>query len=172
MDALKQDNLLFSVDELTCELYGSLACTGIGHGTDFAILMGLEGENPETIEPEKIPIRIKEISKSNKLNLYNEHIISFTPLNDIKWFINDVLPYHSNGLKIIAYNNNENIIKELEFYSIGGGFVIVGNPNKINAFRMFDTANNIDIDQEYSIEPKYKFRTAKELENLCWALVK
>ena len=102
VDLLHSRNMLFNVSKIKCELYGSLALTGVGHGTDYAVLMGLEGETPENVDPKIIPKRISEISKSQTINLRNEHQVPFVPIQDLIWYTNEQLPFHPNGYDVLS----------------------------------------------------------------------
>lgn len=104
-------------------LYGSLAKTGKGHGTDIAIQLGLSGENPETFEVNRIDDKIEFIRNNRKLNLNNEHEIDFQPSEDIEFLFTETLPFHPNALTFSAVLDNGEHIAET-YYSIGGGFVV------------------------------------------------
>ena len=112
------------ITRLESELYGSLALTGLGHGTDTAVLLGLEGQDPARINPDTIPQRLDRIRTEKTLKLANGEEIGFDEKRDLD-FRGDVrLPFHSNAVKFIAYGEGEDIIREDIWYSIGGGFVI------------------------------------------------
>jgi L-serine dehydratase len=109
---------------LHTDLYGSLALTGLGHGTDTAVLLGLEGCDPARVNPNSIPTRLKRIRSEHTLHLQNGEIIPFEERRDLD-FRGDVrLPFHTNGMKFTAYTEGEKILREEIWYSIGGGFVI------------------------------------------------
>jgi len=103
-------------------LYGSLAKTGKGHGTDIAVILGLCGEDPVTIDVNSITPKINEINTSKKLLLNKEAAIDFDPSTDVHFLYNETLPFHPNGLTFLADFRNGDSISET-FYSIGGGFV-------------------------------------------------
>lgn len=119
---IKQD-LLFKVENITVLLYGSLAKTGKGHGTDIAVQLGLCLEDPVTIEVDKIDPLIQDIRSMNRLLLGGKHEIIFDPLEDIEFLITESLPFHPNALSFLAKLKNGDSIAET-YYSIGGGFVI------------------------------------------------
>lgn len=114
---------LNAVTKIQIDTYGSLALTGVGHGTDNAILMGLECAEPETVDPNYIKKRVPVIFESNQLNLCNLHKIQFDFKSDFHKHDQEFLPHHSNAMKFTAYNQDGNIILAETYYSIGGGFV-------------------------------------------------
>lgn len=118
-----QDELT-QIKHLTVTLYGSLAFTGQGHGTDKAILMGLEGYEPESINPDMVSPRAHEILKDHQIKLLNQYAIPFNPLEDIIFNYQEVLDYHPNGMRFCAYDASKNLIKEANYFSIGGGFIV------------------------------------------------
>lgn len=121
---LEQVQQLQAVTHLEIEVYGSLALTGKGHGTDKAILNGLEGQSPESIIPEQAEPRLHAIIENQTLNLLNQHAIHFDYANDFTFNMKETLPYHSNGMRFRAYTANDRVAKETVYYSIGGGFIV------------------------------------------------
>src|SRR5690606_9937461 len=120
---LEERNALTKVISLRVLLFGSLAKTGVGHGTDIAVQMGLCGNDPVTFAVEEIHPRINDIANARKLKLAGRHAINFDPKNDIVFLFTETLPFHSNPLQFQAeLSNGENISST--FYSIGGGFVV------------------------------------------------
>ncbi|MEZ4954214.1 MAG: serine dehydratase beta chain [Saprospiraceae bacterium] len=111
-----------TITSVHVKLYGSLAKTGRGHGTDIAVMLGLCGHHPTTIEVEKLDGYIDEIYKNNQLLLDGTQPIEFFPLKNIE-FIFEKLPFHPNALTFIS-TNSKGEINEETYYSIGGGFVI------------------------------------------------
>ena len=104
-------------------LYGSLAKTGIGHGTDIAVQLGLAGEDPVIFPVDQIPGTISSIRENKKLLINGSQEISFDPITEIEFRITESLPYHPNALSFIAgFKNGENIVET--YFSVGGGFVI------------------------------------------------
>lgn len=104
-------------------LYGSLAKTGKGHGTDVAVILGLNGEDPVTFDVNEITPRMQQIASERKLNLGLEKVIGFDPATDVVFLMNESLPYHPNAVTFLcSFSNGEEIAET--FYSIGGGFVI------------------------------------------------
>jgi L-serine dehydratase len=120
--SLQNKNLLNKVTRLEVLLYGSLAKTGKGHGTDIAVLLGLSGEDPVTFDVNMIDATINDILSMKKLTLNGTHEIDFDPAEDIEFLYAETLPYHPNALTFLAVVNNEDHIAET-YYSVGGGFV-------------------------------------------------
>ena len=104
-------------------LYGSLAKTGKGHGTDVAVILGLCGEDPVTFDVNIINATVNMIGNRKMLNLGGEHEIEFDPAEDVVFLMNEMLPYHPNALTFLCTLENGEKIAET-FYSIGGGFVV------------------------------------------------
>ena len=121
--SLQQKNSLQHVKSITVLLYGSLAKTGIGHGTDIAIQLGLCGDDPVTFDVNNITPKIAAIKTSQKLVLAGNHQVNFNPTEDIQFLFGEALPYHPNALTFLVKLNNEDTFAET-YYSIGGGFVL------------------------------------------------
>lgn len=119
---LEEKNLLFSVQSMEILLYGSLAKTGIGHGTDIAVQLGLSGDDPVTMDVHSVQPKIRDIRSMKKLLLGGKHEISFDPAEDIEFLYAESLAYHPNALTFLAKISNGEHIAET-FYSVGGGFV-------------------------------------------------
>ncbi|MDP1608041.1 MAG: L-serine ammonia-lyase [Chlamydiales bacterium] len=122
--ALKEKELFDDIASIKVELYGSLAMTGKGHATDIAILLGLEGETPEEVDPASIPYRVEAISREKKIRLLNRHVIDFDPESDLLFLRGKFLPFHSNAMKMRAYDRSGQQLEVHICYSVGGGFVI------------------------------------------------
>src|SRR5256885_14845551 len=106
LQTLETNYSLNDVKAIQVLLYGSLAKTGKGHGTDIAVILGLCGEDPVTIDVNSITQKINIISAENKLNLNNEVLIDFNPSTNILFLYKEVLPFHPNGLMFSAELNN------------------------------------------------------------------
>jgi L-serine dehydratase len=130
LDILKRKGSINDVGAVRILLYGSLAKTGKGHGTDIAVQLGLCGEDPETFIVENLDARIKDISTMNKLVLDGKHEIDFDPREDIDFLMNDSLPYHPNAMSFLVSFKNGNQIAET-FYSVGGGFIMKENEEHV-----------------------------------------
>ena len=123
VQSLKEKNYLEEVLDLEVLLYGSLAKTGHGHGTDIAIQLGLSGDDPVTFDVNNITAKMNDIASMKKLLLGGLHEIDFDPREDIDFLITESLPFHPNGLSFLAHLKNQNHLAET-YYSVGGGFVI------------------------------------------------
>jgi L-serine dehydratase len=121
--ALQQKNILHLVVNIQVLLYGSLAKTGIGHGTDIAIQLGLCGADPVTFDVDKITTTITAIEQNQKINLVGEQQINFCPKQDIQFLFGESLPFHPNAVTFLVTLQNKETFAET-FYSIGGGFVV------------------------------------------------
>ena len=115
--------MLNKVARLEVLLYGSLAKTGVGHGTDIAVQLGLSAEDPVTFDVNNISARINDIKAMKKLLLGGMHEIDFDPAEDIEFLFSESLPFHPNALTFLVGMHNGDTIAET-YYSIGGGFVI------------------------------------------------
>ena len=124
LQALRDHGQLNNVHSVTVELYGSLALTGIGHGTDKAVMLGLSGERPDTIDPETIEPKLDRIKAQEKLVLGGELEIQFDPKKQIIFLRRKLLPLHSNGMRFIAFDRDYNELSARIYYSVGGGFVV------------------------------------------------
>ena len=123
VQTLANDKKLVDVNSIQVLLYGSLAKTGIGHGTDIAVQLGLGGEDPVIFPVDQIPETISAIKENKKILLNGIHEVSFDPITAIEFRITESLPFHPNALSFIAdFNNGENITET--YFSVGGGFVI------------------------------------------------
>ncbi|HEY0662520.1 MAG TPA: L-serine ammonia-lyase [Lysobacter sp.] len=106
------------------EVFGSLALTGRGHGTDKAVLMGLEGHWPNQIDPDVIPAALERIRSTKRINLFGQHEIGFDEKHDLIMNKRQKLPFHTNGMRFTAYDAAGNEIATRDYYSVGGGFVV------------------------------------------------
>lgn len=123
VQTLQQKNLLFDVTEAKVLLYGSLAKTGKGHGTDIAVQLGLCGDDPVTFAVDQIAPKITDIAAMKKIVLLGLHEVDFDPHENIDFLFTEILPYHPNALTFLAtFRNGESIAET--YYSIGGGFVV------------------------------------------------
>lgn len=121
---LLEANALFAKTErVKIELYGSLALTGKGHGTDKAILNGLENKAPETVVPESMVPRMQEILKTHTLCLGGKKNIPFNESEDFLFLQKELLPKHSNGMRFTAFDGEGKTLLSQVYYSIGGGFI-------------------------------------------------
>lgn len=153
VDELKSKNLLNKVGSVEVDLHGSLSLTGKGHMTDRAVLLGLSGAQPETVNLDQIPTMIKNIENTGHLKLGGVRDVLLSPQKDIH-FIDQQLKLHENGLKLHAYEKNHQKLYSNTFYSVGGGFIK-------------DEAHFNDQIGMTSGEAPYPFTTAKQLLKHC-----
>ncbi len=144
---LKDHGLFDTVHRVSARLHGSLAFTGKGHASDVAILLGLCGEKPDTIEPDAVAGIIEEIRSSGMLTLGTEKIVSFVESRDLVFDYEVTLPDHSNGMCLYAYDARDDCIHQSIYYSIGGGFV--ASEEEMSADRV-EAVPEIAIPYDYS----------------------
>ncbi|QNI32460.1 L-serine ammonia-lyase [Alloacidobacterium dinghuense] len=129
VSSLETAGLLDRTNRVCAELYGSLALTGIGHGTDRAVLLGLSGEDPATIDPEAIEPKLERIRSSHQLLLAGRKAIPFAERTDLLFHRDTMFPegaqtHHPNGVRFSAYDDSGAMLASEIFFSIGGGFII------------------------------------------------
>ncbi|HET7306317.1 MAG TPA: L-serine ammonia-lyase [Gammaproteobacteria bacterium] len=124
---LDERGLLGEVARVQTQLYGSLALTGKGHGTDRAILLGLSGETPDGVDPDAIEATLAQIRARKRIRLLGKQEIDFDEEADVLLHRDQVLPKHSNGMHFTARDDGGQVLLAEEFYSIGGGFIIRGD---------------------------------------------
>lgn len=116
-------NRVGTVHRMQVDLYGSLALTGLGHGTDRAILLGLAGEEPEEIDPAKIDSLMAGIRSTQKLNLLGEREVGFLEGRDLLFHRDVSMPGHPNALRFTAFDSSAGVVDSAMYYSVGGGFI-------------------------------------------------
>ncbi|APY86250.1 L-serine ammonia-lyase [Streptomyces alfalfae] len=121
---LKNEGLMAHTHAIRAELFGSLGATGHGHGTPKAVLLGLEGESPRTVDVESADDRVDHIKRTSRLDLLGMHEIDFDFDEDLVLHRRKALPYHANGMTISAYDREGAPLLEKTYYSVGGGFVV------------------------------------------------
>ncbi len=121
---LMEAGVLNQVSRVESHLYGSLALTGKGHGTDKAVLLGLEGETPEAVDVDAIPARLQSMREQQQLIIGGVHTIAFTEKTDLLFHRLESLPAHPNGLRFVAFDAAGVELLARTYYSIGGGFVV------------------------------------------------
>lgn len=124
INELKSQAILEQTQALEVFLYGSLALTGKGHGTDIAILMGLSGKDPVTVPVEEVKTLPAQIEQRKQICLAGTHLITFDPKTQIHFRGYQMLPYHANGMQLKALNAQGESIHQSTYYSVGGGFVV------------------------------------------------
>lgn len=143
------------VAEVKVDVFGSLALTGLGHATDKAILMGLEGHEPAIIDPAMIDSRCEEIRATNKIKLLNKSEIKFVVPEHMPFHMEKLLPHHSNGMTFTAFDENGKELARENYYSVGGGAVM----------NEADFGRNTPPPEEIPVP--YPFDTGDELLELC-----
>lgn len=130
---IQRKHKLIEVKEVFVEFYGSLAKTGIGHGTDIAAMLGLSGEDFTTIDTTKINEKIEKIKSSKKINLNGKHEIDFIYGHHLILNMKENLPFHPNGMIFKAIFSDGSVLEQ-DYYSIGGGFVSTQEENSGDEF--------------------------------------
>jgi L-serine dehydratase len=153
--AIAAGKSITGVARIRVELFGSLDATGKGHGTDKAVVLGLQGEAPETVDTESIPVRLEQVRADGVLHLRDGTRIVFDEQQDLVFHRRKVLPYHPNGMKFIALGTAGEILLERTYYSVGGGFVV--NEAAAGADRIVEDRTPLP----------YRFHSAAELLGHC-----
>ncbi|MEM1145846.1 MAG: L-serine ammonia-lyase [Pseudomonadota bacterium] len=123
VEELAESGSLESTDRVVAELFGSLGATGAGHGSPKAIILGLQGEAPESVDTALIPQHVARAREEGKLNLLGRRDIAFSYRNDLIMH-REALSYHANGMRFTAYDSADEALLKRVFYSVGGGFVV------------------------------------------------
>ncbi len=124
---LYADDLLERTATVHAELFGSLGATGHGHGSDKAVLLGLEGEDPETVDTGSVAARVEAVRASGRLKLLGRHEIEFDADEHLVLHRRKALPYHPNGMTFTAEDASRSVLRSRTYYSVGGGFVVDEN---------------------------------------------
>jgi len=151
---LEARNILEKIGSVIVDLYGSLALTGKGHATDTAVIMGLSGERPRSVDPDRIAPTMDAIDRDRELQLYGRHPVSFSRETNLVFHMAESLPEHPNGMRITAFDHDGVVLHKQEYFSVGGGFIVSGD----------------DRGAEYSgdnITLPYPFSSADELMAIC-----
>lgn len=156
MEALEKAELLNRVVRLKSDLYGSLALTGKGHATDLAIMLGLSGETPEGIDPNRIKEKIEKIRSNKILRLFDKKAIDYFEDRDLIFHYDKQLPYHPNGMRFRAYGIEGKELYTQVYYSVGGGFIVD-----------HDTASKDKTLGDETHKLPFPFKTGDELLVLC-----
>lgn len=154
--ALDKEGILPRVHRVKVDLYGSLALTGKGHGTDLAILLGLEGETPDGIDPNQVHPKVDLIRSSHTINLFGKKKVDFQESTDLIFHYDKQLPYHPNGMRFHVFDKEGKEIKVDVFYSVGGGF-IVDHAAASADMHLGENAHKLPM----------PFKTAQQLLDLC-----
>lgn len=139
VEDIAKKNKLHLVHALKIDLFGSLAMTGIGHGTHKAIFLGINGESPESCDPEFVDPFVESLEKLKKISILKSHEIQFDPGMDLVFHYGKRLPYHSNGMRFFAYNDQGKCLHKEVIYSVGGGFIALKEDFKVKEAKPKDT---------------------------------
>ncbi|MDT7634231.1 MAG: L-serine dehydratase, partial [Pseudonocardiales bacterium] len=134
VERLAADGQLDSVAQVRCELFGSLGATGHGHGSPAAVLLGLSGERPETVDTDRAPEQVQAIRDSGRLRLAGGREVAFNESEHLVLHRRRTLPLHPNGMLFQARSGTGELVAERTYYSVGGGFVLddpEGEPARI-----------------------------------------
>lgn len=121
---LQGEGLLDRVHRIRAELYGSLGATGKGHGSDVAVLLGIEGEEPDRVDTESVPERVAAIRANKRIKVLGVREIDFEEKADLVMHRRESLPFHPNGMRFTAFDGSGAALHARTFYSVGGGFVV------------------------------------------------
>jgi len=152
---LREDGLLAGCHEVRVELFGSLGATGHGHGSNTAVILGLLGEAPDTVDPEQVAGRVAAVRAARRLALLGEHEIGFDPDQHLVLHRRRSLPFHPNGMQLAAFDRAGTLIRQGTYYSVGGGFVVD------------ESAAGADRITPDTTELPHPFRTGAELMSHC-----
>ena len=152
---LEKDGVFDQVSQVKTELFGSLGATGKGHGSDTAVLLGLEGHEPDIVDPTAVNDILQRIRHDNKLCLNGVKMINFNEPEDLILHKKKSLPFHPNGMSVFALNDKGEVICKRDYYSVGGGFVV--DEDAVGADRI----------KEDDTQLAYPYSSADELLALC-----
>ena len=155
VSGLRETGLLPQTHSLKAELYGSLGATGKAHGSDKAVVLGLEGESPETIDPRSLSARLNAIRERSRISLLGVHEIVFRESDHLVFHRRQSLPHHPNGMRFNAYADGGIKLHNKVYYSVGGGFVVDEEAAGADRLKQDDT------------RLPYPFKSGAELLELC-----
>ena len=121
---LQHDGQLAATARVCAQLYGSLGATGKGHGSDKAVLLGLLGFEPDTVEVEGIAAQVSRVRDEKRLRLLGAHEVAFVEKTDLIFYRRETLPFHANGMRFSAFDAHGAELLTRVYYSVGGGFVV------------------------------------------------
>ena len=152
---LRHEGVLERTVRVATGLYGSLGATGKGHGSDKAVLLGLAGHEPDTVDIESIPGILDTIRNDKRIALGGDHVVAFDEARDLVMYRRQSLPLHANGMRCIAFDAEGNELQNRVYYSVGGGFVVTEEV-------LADGAKQKQIAPDTTVLP-YPFKTGAEL---------
>jgi L-serine dehydratase len=121
---LQTEGLLAQTTRVCSQLYGSLGATGKGHGSDKAVLLGLLGHEPDTVDVDAVPALLQAVRSTSRLKLLGSHEVAFNEKDDLRFYRRESLPFHANGLRFTAFDAGGTELSSRCYYSVGGGFVV------------------------------------------------
>jgi len=152
--ALEREGLLASTAGVTCELYGSLGATGKGHGSDVAVMLGLMGQAPDTVDVSAVPALIATARRHQAITLLGLQSITFEEKEHLLMHRREAMAEHPNGMKFSAFDAHGKLLKQARYLSVGGGFVVTAG------------ASNQAVLSEYQRVP-YPFTSDDTLLSIC-----
>ena len=152
--ALQQGGLLPTTASVSCALYGSLGATGKGHGSDVAVMLGLMGHAPDTVDVDAVPALVAQARADQSLALLGLQRIVFVEKEHLLMYRREALAEHPNGMKFSAFDARGQLLKESKYLSVGGGFVVTAG------------AANETLLTEYKKVP-YPFTSGREMLSIC-----
>jgi L-serine dehydratase len=156
--SLEELGILDRVHRVAIQLYGSLALTGKGHCTDLAVILGLEGALPDSVDPDRTSQRLEEIRTEGRIHLAGSHVVAFDEVLDLLFLKDQILAGHSNGLRITAMDQSLDVLLSREYFSIGGGFIVESGKQE-----------EVPVDAREHISFPYPFSSGKDILELCEA---
>jgi len=136
---LQKEGRLSEIHRVKTELFGSLGATGKGHGSDKAVMLGFEGELPESVDTTIIDSRLASIRQQQKINLLGEHSVVFIEQDDLIMHRKKTLPFHSNAMTFTAFDQQDIELSSATFYSVGGGFIVDETATGSDRIKLDDT---------------------------------
>ena len=152
---LADAGLVAHCQRVTADLYGSLGATGAGHGSPKAIILGLEGEAPDTVDVDRIADRVAHAREAGVLKLLGQREIPFSYRDDLIMHRSETLPFHANGMRFTAFDAAGETLDTRVYYSVGGGFIVD------------ETASSGDVVVDDPTPLQHPFSTAEELLAQC-----
>ena len=155
VEALEQRGDLDTLHTLIVRLYGSLGATGRGHGTHRAVVLGLEGDSPETVDVDAIESRMDAVGEDRRIMIAGRKPIDFDLKSHLIFEKRESLPGHPNGMRFLALDEEDETLHEAVYYSVGGGFVV--SENELGQPVIAEVADALP----------YEFTEGSELLDLC-----
>ena len=156
--SLQQQDLISKVTEVKVELFGSLGQTGIGHGSGKAVILGLAGFDPDTIDTDKVPEILAKIEQDEVIHLDQTVPVKFPNKGAVVFHRRKTLPKHSNAMELVAFDGDNKIHSQV-YYSIGGGFIVLEED--------FDNQKQLELAKREKQPAPFLFDSAQELVDLC-----